>query len=335
MSQLQTTQHVMLLGSGRNPEKDHFSELVEILIAQNEMKKRENLGLLIITSSRDQSADVYAKLKLADSGKKLSISRFGSASYMAPHIASEDKKRKDEHHQLNQVSIDNLVKIAELKDQDILVITLWEASALSPLSKAFKPEFALLQDFELLFDENHRLVERALYCLDSSSKTIWTSRNPKPEMPQRLSRWLPEFYGSIFTKREFSPPRREQQYTVGRKTKIDKVADLVRKNASKRGVIFCRDAEEAEVVTRGLTKSHLKAFSYISILQGPPISPNLLNFKFGAPSVLVAEEKALRPVDVLEADYAIWLDEPVGPEEEYYRRRALCTTAPIYKFTEL
>ena len=329
-------QQVMVLGCDQNPEKTPLNELVKVLIEQNIKQKREKLGLLIVTSSRDQSADVYAKLKYADKDKKLSISRFGSASYIAPHISTEDNKRKGEHHKLNQTSVENLAKIAETEGLDILVTTLWEASILSPLSQAFKPEYILLQDFELLFDENHRLVERLLHCLDPDSKTIWTSRNPNPEMPQRLYRWLPESHGSILSeKKELSPLRLEQNHTVGRKTKINKVIDIIRKNSNKRGVIFCRDPEEAKLITRSLTKSQLRAYPYTSVSQTPQTSWSLLSFKFGVPSTLVAEEHALRSVDVLEADYAIWLDNPAGPEEEYYRRRALRSCAPVLKFTEL
>lgn len=335
-SLLQSNDQVMILGCDANSHQNHLSELVEVLTRQNNFQSRKNLGLLIITSSRDQSADIYAKLKQADESKTLSIARFGSASYMAPHITTEDKKRKDEHHQLNQTSIDNLTKIAETEGLDILVATLWEASILSPLSEAFKPEFTMLQDFELLFDENHTLVERVLYCLDPASKKVWTSRNPKPELPGRFIRWLPEPTNSSATNEAcISHVGLELNQTVGKKTKMCKVIDTVRKNANKRGVIFCSDLEMAKSITKALTKANLKAHPYTTAVQKAPSSWNLMSFKFGPPSVLVAEERSLRPVDVMEADYAIWLDEPSGPEVEYYRRRAMKSTTPVFKFTEL
>lgn len=326
----------MFIGCNEEGQQDYIAGLVGLLLARDHVCQKDRLGVLILTSSKDQSVDIYTQLVRADKERKLKISRLGSASYLAPHLEPNQSTKRSEYNRLNEISIENLKNIAESDSLDILVATLSEASILSPWSPVFKPLLVVFQDFELLLDINNRNIERILYSIDSSSKRIWTSRNPQPHIPARMMNLLPDSvdYNHLPAPVPCPAPLEKIQL-VGKKNKLCKVIDTVKRNSSKRGVIFCKDATEAKLLTQSLIKEQQRVFLYTSGQQAPPSSWSLLSFKSGPPSVLVCEETALRPVDAKEADYTIWLQEPSNPQDAYYRRRALKPTATVFKFTEV
>lgn len=329
---LQERDQLLYLGCTEHQQADWLNQLVERLIQDKENGPKNKLGLLILTSSKLQSAEVYSKLMAANTDRKLKISRLGSVSYLAPVITPQGQHVKKRHAELKGTSVENLKQIAESDNLDVLVATIWETSILSPWSKVFKPSYVVLQDFELLFDENHRLLDRALYCMDPETKRIWTSRNNQPRISLQMSHWLPQ-------PNETDPApvpiiyqnQKERTQILGKQSPFNKVMDIIKFNSNQRGVVFCKNASEALELTDLLIKGNVRAFPLTSGTQPHPNPWSLYNFENKKSSVLVCEERVLRPVQMKEADYAIWLHPPTDAQEVYYRRRSITASARIYR----
>ena len=113
------------------------------------------------------------------------------------------------------------------------------------------------------------------------------------------------------------------------------MAEIIRKNGKKRGVVFCKDAAEVAEVGQLLTKNQVKTAYLIASHQTPPPLWNIMNFRTNRAQVLLCEEKALKSVDALDAEYSLWLHEPADKQAEYYRRRAVPASTPTIKLIEV
>lgn len=332
VSLLEERDQLLYLGCTEDQQDDWLSQLVQKLRDDKARKPRSKLGLLILTSSKIQSSEVYSKLAELNKDKRLNISRLGSVSYLAPMVDTQEQVTKRRHAELKGISVENLKLIAGSDDLDVLVATIWETSILSPWSKVFKPTYVVLQDFELLYDENHRLLDRALYCMDPETKRIWTSRNSHPKISLQMSHWLPEpdendpapvpiIYQS----------QNERTQVLGRQSKLRKVMDIIKFHPTKRGVVFCKTSTEALELTDHLTKKGVRVFPLTTGAQPYPNSWSLFNYESNPSAVLICEERALRPATTKQADYAVWMYAPEDAQENYYRRRAIIASARIYR----
>lgn len=293
------------------------------------------LGLLVMTNTKEQSTEVYRQIRLADTEGKLKVSRLGSISFVAPRLDVNSVLCKKNVMQSNETSVNNLVKVAESEDLDILIATPLQLSILSPMSNVFRPSYALFQDFELMFEGPDRLTERVLTSLDPECKQIWASRHVAPEIPNNAVRWLPQDMPLDGSLQSVPQNGQEVRYTFSsQKNKIGRLLDTIKKNSSKRGIVFCKDANEVSELSQILSRNQVKAAPYLASLQTPPSIWNLMNFRTNRAKVLLCEEKALRSVDAKEAEYAIWLHEPSDTNAEYYRRRAVATDASIIRILD-
>ncbi len=299
-------------------------------------REERKLGLLVLTNTKEQSAEIYKQIRLSDTEGKLKVSRLGSISFVAPRLDVNSVLCKKNVMQSNETSVNNLIKVAESEELDVLIATPLQLSILSPMSNVFRPHFAVFQDFELMFDGPDRLTERVLTSLDPESKQIWATRHIAPEIPNNAIRWLPQDMpvdGSLQT-----VPQNGQEFKFtcsSYKNKVGKLLDTIKKNSSKRGVVFCKDANEVSELSQILSRNQIKSAPYLIGPQTPPSLWNLMKFKTNRAKVLLCEEKAIRSLDAKEAEFAVWLHEPSSTNAEYYRRRSVAPEAAIIRLIDV
>ena len=338
LDRLAEADQVVTLGTRQGAT--HLAALVE-LVKRNRLRNADlpgqenSLGMLILANTKEQTAEIYSQIARSDPERLLKVSRLGSISFIAPRLEVDGVLNKQSIHRVNEQSVSNLIKVAEKDDLDILIATPLQLSILSPLSKVFKPLFAVLEDFDLLFDGPDRLTERVLTSLDPDTKQVWASRHVAPDIPSNAVRWLHDLNIQPLDK-DAKLSEGDIKYTCGsHKNKLGKVVEIIKKNGKKRGVVFCKDAAEVGEIGQLLTRNQVKTAYLIASHQTPPPLWNIMNFMTNRAQVLLCEEKALKSVDALDAEYSLWLHEPSDKQAEFYRRRAVSDSTPTIKLIEV
>lgn len=60
------------------------------------------LGMLVLTNSKEQSAEIYTKIKEFDPRRLLKVSRLGSVSFVAPRLDVDEVLCKKSLNKVNE-----------------------------------------------------------------------------------------------------------------------------------------------------------------------------------------------------------------------------------------
>lgn len=152
------------------------------------MKDKDELaamhGAVFLTNSKEQSIQTYELLSEMARQNSLQISRLGSVSFVIPHVLKKTTKAPEpvtnqQSANMATLSMENLVKIADWGELDILVATIDQLDDL--LSRGSKqgagklnPKWLVMEDYELMFSnkdytEELRLILRQFMGMTNST----------------------------------------------------------------------------------------------------------------------------------------------------------------------
>lgn len=318
----------LVLGAERRGAQVHLKALVNE-ISNCGPARSERLGALILSNSIEQSVDLYRELKLLSPERGLRVSRLGSVSYLAPQIGADADSRG-----LAEASRANLRRVAEDEHLDVLIATPGQLALLPRSSRVFRPQILLVEDFELQFQkESSNEADEILEAVALDTHIIWASRNQTPALPRYLTQWFTEL--DCVHAEVKAPVTSARYFRVERTHKLTKALELLRLNKDKKGVLVCRDAEQASLLKQAVSRHQLRNFILATARKAPPKVWNLLSFKSSSSSLLITEPRALRTIDLGDVDYAFFFDECASPLEEYYVLRSMSANAQIFKFIEI
>ena len=318
----------LVLGAENRGTQVHLKALVHEVVNRG-ASESERLGALILSNSVEQSIELYRELRLLSAGRSLRLSRLGSASYLAPQIGAGADSRS-----LAEAAKANLRRVAEDEQLDVLIATPGQLALLPKSARIFNPRILLVEDFELQFlRQTSNEADSILESIGSDTHIIWASRNESPALPSYLTQWFAEL--DCVAQEVTVPVHRTSHLRVEKKNKLSKALELLRTLRNKKGVLVCRDPEQAALLKEAASRQQVRNFILTSSRRAPPRVWNLLSFQSSSSSLLITEPRAMRTLDLSSTDFAIFLDECTSPLEEYYAVRSLAEATQIFKFIEL
>jgi superfamily II DNA/RNA helicase len=317
-----------VLGAERRSGLVHLKALVNEVINRGPVHS-SGLGALILSNSIEQSIEIYREIKLLRAERELRVSRLGSVSYVAPQIDLDADRAS--HAEASRA---NLRRIAEEERLDILIATPGQLASLPRSSRVFKPQILLVEDFELQFQKkSSNEVDDILESIGLETHIVWASRNLTPVLPSYLTEWFAEL--DFIQQGVKVPAIRTKYFRVERNHKLTKALEILRQNKGKKGVLVCRDAEEAAFLRQVVSRQQIRNFLLTTSKRALPRVWNLLSFKSSTSSLLITEPRAMRSLDLADADFAVFLADCNTPLDEYYALRALNEDAQVFKFIEI
>jgi superfamily II DNA/RNA helicase len=326
-AQLRRESCSLVLGPERRSAQVHLKALVNE-ITNCRPRESERLGALILSNSVEQSVELYRELKLLSAERGLKVSRLGSVSYAAAQVGVDADDRS-----LTEASRANLRKVAEDEQLDVLIATTGQLAHLSQSTRVFNPKILLVEDFELQFqNESSNEIDDILESVGLDTHIIWASRNQTPALPNYLTEWFTEL--DCVAQEVKVPAVSTRYFRVEKNNKLTKALELVRLNRDKKGVLVCRDPDQASLIRQVVSRLQVRNFLLTTSRRAPPRVWNLLSFKSSSSSLLITEPRAMKALDLGEADFVIFLDECRSLLEEYYAVRSFAHIGQVVKFIE-
>lgn len=150
-------------------------------------------GGLIITNSKEQSAEMYKHVKSLDTQAQLSVARLGSIAYVAPHIdylvyALDEQSNEEKRNSVDfdAVSVENTVRCADFSQLDILICTVSQLTEIlrrkvSTNPFELNPKYVIINNYDILFENQAKweALRSILRHFLGSFKSVLKDYNPK------------------------------------------------------------------------------------------------------------------------------------------------------------
>ena len=179
-------QFVRVIGSRLMASRYDLQNLCDLLVSESESGEQPDFhGAIVLTNCKDQSMDMYRRLKTehAASGS-LKVRRFGSISFLMPHVAAMKELSKLKREELEATSYENMFRSADWDDTDVLVCTYNQLENLltsqhTDFIRKLNPKYFLVEDAEIMMAHNleaMRKIFRVFFGKYRSSKAEFNLR---------------------------------------------------------------------------------------------------------------------------------------------------------------